>query len=79
MLVLPGIPVFEMENGKNLLPGRCSERLYGYLLQLGTPAKTPKVAGKGKGRAKGYHPAPRMRYPVIKKAKTGQKQAVASP
>ncbi len=38
---------------------------------VGTPAKAPKLAGKGKGRSKGYRPAPRARYPVIQKAKTG--------
>jgi hypothetical protein len=64
---------------KELTPGQVQRAALRYLLLLGTPAIAPKVAGKGKGRAKGYHPAPRKRYPVVKKAKTGQKQAVASP
>jgi hypothetical protein len=64
---------------KELTPGQVQRAALGYLLQLGTPAKAPKVAGKGKGRSKGYRPAPRVRYPVVKKAQTGQKRAVASP
>lgn len=68
-------------NGKHheLTPGQVQRAALRFLLQLGTPAKAPKAAGKGKGRAKGYHPAPRVRYPVVKKAKTRQKQAVAGP
>jgi hypothetical protein len=64
---------------KELTPGQVQRAALRYLLQLGTPAKAPKVAGKGKGRAKGYRPAPRVRYSVVKKAKTGPKQAIASP
>ncbi len=68
-------------NGKpnELTPGQVQRAALRYWLPLGIPAKTPKVAGKGKGRAKGHRPAPRLRYPVVKKAKTGQKQALASP
>ncbi len=70
-------PRFREGQRKELTPGQVQRAALRFLLQLGTPAKAPKVAGKGKGRAKGYHPAPRMRYPVIKKAKPGQKQAVS--
>jgi len=68
-------------NGKQteLTPGQVQRAALRYLSQLGTPAKAPKLAGKGYGRSKGYRPAPRVRYPVIRKAKTGQKQALASP
>ena len=72
-------PRFRDGKRKELTPGQVQRAALGYLLQLGTPAKAPKVAGKGKGRPKGYHPAPRRRYPVVKKAKTGQKQAVSGP
>jgi hypothetical protein len=64
---------------KELTPGQVQRAALRFLLQLGTPAKVPKVAGKGKGRQKDYHPAPRIRYPVVKKTKTRQKQAVAGP
>jgi hypothetical protein len=40
--------------------------------QLGTPARPPQRRGKAPGRAKGFHPAPRTRHPVIRK--TGKKQ-----
>jgi len=68
-------------NGKQheLTPGQVQRAAFRYLSQLGTPAKAPKLAGKGYGRSKGYRPAPRERYPVVKKAKTGQKLALASP
>jgi len=72
-------PRFRDGQRQELTPGQVQRAALGYLLQLGTPAKAPKVAGKGKGRPKGYHPAPRRRYPVVKKAKTGQKQAVSGP
>jgi hypothetical protein len=72
-------PHFRDGKRKELTPRQVQRAALRYLLHLGTPAKAPKVAGKGKGRAKGYHPAPRMRYPVVKKAKSGQKQASVSP
>lgn len=72
-------PRFRNGKQQELTPGQVQRAALRFLLPLGTPAKAPKVAGKGKGRPKGYHPAPRMRYPVVKKAKSGQKQAAVSP
>jgi hypothetical protein len=72
-------PRFRDGQSKPLTPGQVQRAALRYLLQLGTPAKAPKVAGKGKGRSKGYRPAPRKRYPVVSKAKNGQKQVSASP
>jgi hypothetical protein len=72
-------PRFRHGKPKELTPGQVQRAALRYLLQLGTPARAPKVAGKGKGRLKGYRPAPRERYAVVKKAKTGQKQAAVSP
>jgi hypothetical protein len=70
-----------LRNGKprQLTPGLVQRAASRYLLRLGTPAKAPRVVGKGKGREKGYRPVPRMRYPVIKKGKTSPKQAPVSP
>jgi len=51
----------------------------GILLELGTPAATPRPAGKGLGKPKNYCPAPRTRYPVIFKSKKAFKSLVASP
>lgn len=72
-------PRFRDGQSKPLTPGQVQRAALRYLLQLGTPAKAPKVSGKGKGRSKGYHPAPRKRYPVVIKAINGQKQVSASP
>lgn len=72
-------PRFRSGKQKELTPGQVQRAALRFLLRLGTPAKAPRPAGKGKGRAKGYHPAPRMRYPVIKKTRTGQKQTVSGP
>ncbi len=51
------------------------------LQQLGTPARAPQLRGKAPGRAKGFHPRPRTRHPVIrktsKKPKTSKKSASA--
>jgi len=58
-----------------LTPRQVQRGALPYLVQIGTPAQTTRTAGKGKGRAKGYHPAPRKRFPVVKKTKTASKQA----
>jgi hypothetical protein len=43
-----------------------------FLIQLGTPARPPQPRGKAPGRAKGFHPKPALRHPVIRKtSKTG--------
>ena len=63
---------------KGLTPGQVQRSVFGYLVQLGTPARETRNAGKGKGRSKGYHPAARTRYPVIKKAKKQQTRAVST-
>lgn len=60
-----------------LTPRQVQRGALRYLGQLGTPAQATRTAGKGKGRAKGYHPTPRQHFPVVKKAKTATKQAAA--
>jgi hypothetical protein len=65
-------PRFRDEQSKQLTPGQGQRAALGYLLQLGTLTKAPKVAGKGKGRSKGYRPVPRKRIPVVRKGNTGQ-------
>lgn len=72
-------PRFRNGKPKELTPGQVQRAALRFLLPLGTPAKAPKVAGKGTGRQKGYRPVPRMRYPVIKKTKPTQKQVTLSP
>lgn len=63
---------------KILTPGQVQRSAFGYLVQLGTPARNTRNAGKGKGRSKGYHPAARTRYPVVKKAKKPPNRAAAT-
>ena len=72
-------PRFGDGQPKGLTPHQVQRAALRYLLQLGTPARSPRVTGKGTGRAKGYRPNPRTRFPVIKKAKSGQNPATASP
>jgi hypothetical protein len=45
------------------------------LRQLGTPARPPQQRGKAPGRAKGFHPKPRTRHPVIRKTSKKQKKS----
>jgi hypothetical protein len=58
-----------------LTPGQVQRSASRFLLKLGTPANPPRPAGKGRGRAKGYHPAPRTRYPVVRKGQKTPKPA----
>ena len=62
-----------------LTPYQVQRSAFTFLLELGTPAATPRPAGKGMGRPKNYRPAPRTRYPVIFKSKKTSKSLVASP
>jgi hypothetical protein len=63
---------------KGLTPGQVQRSAFGYLVQLGTPARNTRNAGKGKGRTNGYHPAARTRYPVVKKAKNLQNRSAST-
>jgi hypothetical protein len=63
---------------KILTPGQVQRSAFGYLVQLGTPAKNTRPAGKGKGRSVGHHPPARTRYPVIKKAKNLQNRPAST-
>jgi DDE superfamily endonuclease len=44
------------------------------LMQLGTPARPPQPRGKAPGRAKGFHPKPVSRQPVIRKTPNKRKK-----
>jgi hypothetical protein len=58
-----------------LTPGQVQRGATRFLLKLGTPAKPPRLAGKGHGRPKGYCPAPRQRYKVVRKGQKTPKKA----
>jgi len=60
-------------------PGQVQRDALRFLKTLGTPASAPRNAGKGKGRAKGYHPPARTRFPIVKKAKIAPNRASAGP
>jgi hypothetical protein len=62
-----------------MTPGLVQRGASRILVRLGTPAKATRTAGKGKGRAKGYRPTPRTRFPIVKKAKLSSNRASASP
>ncbi len=62
-----------------LTPGQVQRGASRFLLKLGSPAKPPRPAGKGRGRAKGYRPAPRRRYPVVRKSQKPAKPTTKRP
>jgi Transposase DDE domain len=59
---------------KPLTPSQVQRSAQTFLWQAGTPSPTTRSAGKGSGRKKGYHPAPRKRFEVVFKAKKAQNQ-----
>lgn len=71
-------PAGTLAQTKGLTPGQVQRSAFGFLVQLGTPAKNTRPAGKGKSRPRGYHHAARMRYPVVKKAKNQPSRAPAT-
>ncbi len=60
-------------------PGQVQRVAFGYLVKIGSPARSPRNAGKGKGRARGVKPAPRKRFPIVKKAKMASDRASVGP
>ncbi len=59
---------------KPLTPAQVQRSAQVFLLHSGTPAPNTRPAGKGCGRQKGYHPAPRMRFEVVFKTKKTRHQ-----
>ena len=49
--------------------------MFGLLVEIGTPAKTPKTRGKSTGWKTGKVRSKRIRYPVVKKRKSTPKKA----
>jgi hypothetical protein len=62
-----------------LTPFQVQRSALAFLLELGTPARKTRPAGKGTGRQLNYHPIPRIRYPVVFKSKKIQKLPSVSP
>jgi len=67
------------EQPAKLTPYQVQRSALAFLVELGTPAAMPRPAGKGTGRQKDFHPAPRQRYPVVFKGKKVTKAPAASP
>ncbi len=57
---------------KPLTPSQVQRSAQAFLLQSGSPAASTRPAGKGRGRPKGYRPAPRKRFEVVFKTKRTQ-------
>jgi hypothetical protein len=51
----------------NLSPGRVAQSMFSLLVEIGTPAQTPKPRGKSPGWTKGNTRTKPQRYPTIKK------------
>jgi hypothetical protein len=59
---------------KPLTPAQVQRSAQAFLLQSGISANKVRPAGKGRGRQKGYRPAPRKRFDVVFKTKKRQNQ-----
>lgn len=59
---------------KPLTPAQVQRSAQAFLLQSGISANKVRPAGKGRGRKKGYCPAPRKRFEVVFKTKKAQNQ-----
>ena len=62
----------------SLSPGRVAQAFASILVAIGTPAVPPKRRGKSLGRAQGYRPSPRPRYPTVKKRAAKPKRSEQS-
>jgi hypothetical protein len=71
-------PAKPLSDQRIFTPGQVQRDALRFLNALGTPASTPRHAGKGKGRAKGFHPPARTRFPIVKKAKKPPNRASPS-
>ncbi len=56
-----------------LTPGRVAQSMLGLLVEIGTPAVSPKPRGKSSGWEKGKKRDKRTRYPVVQKRRSSQK------
>jgi hypothetical protein len=61
--------------GQPLTPGLVQRAALKILLGLDGPAKSPRPAGKGRGRQVGFRPQPRPRFAVVKKGQKRPKMA----
>lgn len=60
-------PWYPQQIHKPISPRLVQKHALAFFSRLPTPIKSPRPAGKGEGRAKGYQPAKRKRHKVIRK------------
>jgi hypothetical protein len=60
---------------QSLTPGLVQRAALKILLELDSPAKSPRPAGKGRGRQVGFRPQLRPRFAVVKKSQKRPKMA----
>ena len=60
--------------GRPVTPRQVRRVMPTLLAQLGTPVRACQPRGKAPGRAKGFHPQPAQRYPVVQKTSKKQKK-----
>ncbi len=53
---------------KNLTPGRVAQSLFSLLVEIGTPASSPKTRGKSPGWITGVQRSKKKTYPIAKKS-----------
>lgn len=63
----PWDPKPRRDSQQPLTPGQVRQAWLAFSHGLGTPAHPPRPAGKSPGRAVGFHPKPRQRFPVVTK------------
>jgi hypothetical protein len=51
----------------SLTPGRVAQSMFSVLVEIGTPAQSPKPRGKSPGWAKGNTRTKPLRYPTVQK------------
>ena len=60
---------------KNLTPGRVAQSLFSLLIEIGTPATSPKTRGKSPGWKTGRKRSKRKTYPIAKKSHSRPKKS----
>ena len=67
------LPWQKPQTQDNLTPGRVAQSMLSLLMEIGTPAISPKPRGKSPAWKKDKKRKKRTRYPVVKKRQSSQK------
>ncbi len=60
---------------KNLTPGRVAQSILPLLIEIGTPASSPKTRGKSTGWKTGQKRSKKKTYPLVKKSYSRPKKS----